>query len=158
MRNRRGSMTLETAMLIPVIVLLLVGMTQIAKFTYTYVELRKVVNSVASYLASQPGVDFCSATDSTVSNAKNFGLTGTTDNSLPVFINGLTTDMIEIVPESYDPQTGFTPLDCGGASGGVQPNFISVSIKGYTLQPRIPFLPIDAIPLQPQMKVPFGGV
>ncbi len=162
--HRRGSMILETVMLIPLIVLLLVGMTQIGKFTYTYVELRKVVNSVASYLATQQGVDFCNAADPTVAAAISFGLTGTTDNSQPVFVNGLTPDMIQIVPERYDTLTQTIGVcscaisGCDVAAGGGEPNFISVSINGYNLQPRIPFLPISPIPLRPQVKVRFGGV
>ncbi len=161
---RRGSMILETVMLIPIIVLLLVGMTQIAKFTYTYVELRKVANSVASYLATQQGVDFCNAADPTVAAAISFGLTGTTDNSQPVFVTGLTPDMILIIPERYDKVAQVSGVcscaitGCDVANGGGEPDYISVSINGYTLQPRIPFLPIDAIPLRPQVKVHFGGV
>ena len=163
-QGRRGSMILETVMLIPIIVLLLVGMTQIARFTYTYVELRKVANSVASYLATQQGVDFCNAADPTVAAAISFGLTGTTDNSQPVFVAGLTPDMIQIVPERYDKVTQVSGVcscaiaGCDVANGGGEPDYISVSISGYTLQPRIPFLPIDAIPLRPQVKVHFGGV
>jgi hypothetical protein len=29
--------------------------------------------------------------------------------------------------------------------------------NGYILQPRIPFLPINAIPLKPMVKVPYVG-
>ena len=162
--RRRGSVVLETAMMSPIVVLLLVGMTQVGKFTYTYVELRKVVNSVAAYLATQQGVDFCSATDPNVAAAISFGLTGTTDNSQPVFVTGLTPEMIQIVPERYDPLTQTSGVcscainGCDVAAGGGEPNIIVVSINGYTLQPRIPFLSIDAIPLRPQVKVHFGGV
>ena len=46
--SRRGSMILEAAMIIPILVLLLVGMVQIAKITYVYVALRKTVYSIAS--------------------------------------------------------------------------------------------------------------
>ena len=94
MRNRRGNTILETAMLIPVMVLLLVGMAQIAKITYLYVTLRKTVYSVASYLSAQEGVNFCDSGDPLIAAAINFGLTGTTDNSQPVFVGGLTAEMI----------------------------------------------------------------
>jgi hypothetical protein len=29
--------------------------------------------------------------------------------------------------------------------------------NGYQLQLRIPFLPLEPIPLKPQVKVPYGG-
>src|SRR5205823_1541663 len=99
MRNRRGNTILETAMLIPVMVLLLVGMAQIAKITYLYVTLRKTVYSVASYLSAQEGVNFCDSGDPLIAAAINFGLTGTTDNSQPVFVGGLTAEMISITPQ-----------------------------------------------------------
>lgn len=152
--TRKGSMILEVAMLIPVVVLLLVGMVQIAKFTYVYVALRKTVYSIATYLSTQQGTDFCNTTDGNITAAINFGLTGTTDNSQPVFITGLTSDMIVIAPEHFDSVSGTSTTACDIAS----PNFITVSISGYTLQPRIPLLPLDAIPLRPQVKVPYAGI
>lgn len=146
---RSGGVILETAMLIPVIVLLLVGMAQIAKFTYTYIELRKVVYSVATYLTTQPGVGSCNYTE-----AINFGMRGTQDESQPVFVSGLTADMIQIGLERIDALGAIYPVtECDGTP----PGYIVVSVNGYSLQPRIPFLSINAIPLRPQVKVPYGG-
>ena len=152
--SRRGSMLLEAAMMVPLLVLLLVGMVQIAKITYVYAALRKTVYSVASYLSTQQGTDFCNPTDQNIAQAISFGLTGTTDNSQPVFITGLTPEMVVIATQRYDSttQTFTTGCDVGA------PNYITVSINGYTIQPRIPLLPIDAIPLRPQVKVHYGGI
>ncbi len=162
--RRRGNVLLESAMLIPVIVLLLVGMGQIAKITYTYYNLRKAIYSVGSYLSAQQGTNFCDPTDANVQQAISFGLTGTTDNTQPTLITGLTPDMITVSPQVVDSVTGaIGPCDCSVtgcdlAAGGKAPGFILVSIpNGYMITPRIPFLPLLAIPLKPQVKVPYGG-
>jgi hypothetical protein len=163
MSKRRGNTILELAMLMPVILLLLVGMGQIAKITYTYYTLKKTVYSIATYLSAQQGVNFCDPADPTVAAAISFGITGTTDNSQPAFVTGLTASMIQVTPEAIDPNTG--TLSAYGSScvaappfDGTPPDQIVVSIpNGYMIQPRIPFLPIDAIPLKPEVKVPYGG-
>jgi len=163
--NRRGNVVLESAMLIPMIVLLIVGMAQIGKITYTYYTLRKTVYSIASYLSNQQGVNFCDPNDPAVAAAVAFGLTGTTDNSQPVFVGGLRPDMIQVTAQRYDPvaQTlGPCSCDvtgCDAAAGGGSPNYIVVSIpNGYQIQPRIPLVPsMDPILLKPVVKVPYGG-
>lgn len=162
-RSRRGNTIIETAMLMPIILLLLVGMGQIAKLTYTYYTLRKTVYAIASYLSVQQAVNFCNPSDPTITGAINFGLTGTTDASQPVFVTGLTAAMILVTAESIDPTSGVPTSyasQCTGSLGfsGTPPDQIVVSIpNGYILQPRIPFLPIDAIPLKPEVKVPYAG-
>ena len=160
---RRGNTILETAMLMPLILLLLVGMGQLAKITYTYYTLRKTVYSVATYLSVQQGVNFCDPADPTIVAAINFGLTGTTDASQPVFVNGLTSAMIQVTPEAIDPVAG-TPGPYGSGCvasppfDGIPPDQIVVSIpNGYFMQLRIPFLPLDPIPLKPEVKVPYAG-
>jgi len=164
MKQRRGNVVLESAMLIPVVVLLLVGMAQIAKITYIYFTLKKTVYSIGSYLSSQNGVNFCDPADPNVAAAISFGLTGTTDNSQPVFVNGLTADMIVVTPERVDPVAQTTGVcscsitGCDLAAGGTKPDYIVVSIpNGFMVQPRIPMLPIDPILLKPMVKVPYGG-
>jgi hypothetical protein len=162
MRGRRGNTIIETAMLMPVILLLLVGMAQIAKITYTYYTLRKTVYAIATYLSTQQAVNFCDPADPTVAAAINFGLTGTTDASQPVFVTGLTASMILVTPESLDPlsaaPTSYAAQCSGLGFAGAPPDQIVVSIpNGYIMQPRIPFLPVDAIPLKPEVKVPYAG-
>jgi hypothetical protein len=47
---------------------------------------------------------------------------------------------------------------CNGPAGAARPDFIVVRISGgYPVQPRIPFLNLDPIPLRPSASVPFGG-
>lgn len=162
-RSRRGSTVIETAILIPFIILLLVGMVNLARITYIYYTLRKTIYSIARYVGTQQGVNFCDATDPTVAAAINFGLTGTTDASQPVFVNGLLPSMIVITPEQIDP-TAFTlsACPCGApgcdpSQGGGAPDYIAVAIQGYAVPVRIPGIQIDPIPLTPQVQVPYGG-
>lgn len=163
LRSRRGNAMLEVGMLMPLILVLLVGMVNIAKITYTYYTLRKTVYSIASYLSAQQGVNFCDPADPTIAAAISFGLTGTTDNSQPVFVTGLTAAMIEVTPESIDPVTGMLSAYGSGcvaspAFDGAPPDQIVVSIPaGYMMTARIPFLPETTIPLKPEVKVPYGG-
>jgi hypothetical protein len=157
--KRRGNTILESAMLIPVIVLLMVGMVQIAKITYLYFTLKKTVYSVASYLSTQQGVNFCDSADPTIAAAINFGLTGSTDNSLPVFVGGLTPDMISVTPQRLD-GIDYSTFCAGSPSfSGARPDFITVSIpNGFLVQLRIPMLPqMDPIPLKPSVQVPYAG-
>jgi hypothetical protein len=161
--RRRGSSMLELALLMPIALLLLVGMAQLAKITYIYYTLKKTVYSIGAYLSTQQGVNFCDPADPTIAAAINFGLTGTTDNSQPVFVNGLTASMIQITPEAIDPVTGMISSYGSGcvatpAFDGTPPDQIVVSIpNGYMVTPRIPLLPANAIALKPMVKVPYGG-
>jgi len=162
--NRKGNVVLETAMLIPMIVLLLVGMAQLAKITYLYYTLQKTVYSIATYLSTQQGVNFCDpASDPVIAGAISFGLTGTTDNSQPVFVNGLRADMIQVTAEQTDSTGAIVPYGGGcvesPAFAGAPPDFIVVSIpNGFQVQLRIPLLPqLDPIPLKPQVTVPYAG-
>jgi hypothetical protein len=156
MRNhglRRGNMILEAAMLLPIIVLLLVGMAQIGKITYTYYTLRKTVYSVASYLSDRQGVNFCDSGDLTVLEAKNFAMTGTTDGSQPAFAQRFDS-LVQTLGACSCDVTG-----CDAAAGGTAPDYIVVSIpNGYQVQVRIPLIPqTDPILLKPVVKVHYGG-
>jgi hypothetical protein len=158
MSKRQGSALLEAAMLTPVIVLLLTGMVTLARITYTYYTLRKTVYSIARYAGTQQGVNFCDASDPTVTAAINFGMTGTTDASEPVFVTGLTADMFQITPEQVDGPCACGAPGCDPAQGGSAPDFIVVSMpNGYQAPVRIFGLNLDPVLLKPQVKLPYGG-
>ena len=162
-RLRRGNMIIEAAMWIPICTLLLVGMAQIGKITYTYCTLRKTVYSIAQYISSQQAANFCDSADTVIAAGISFGITGTTDNTGTPLITGLTADMIQVTPELFDVATqslvSWDTTGCDTAAGGTTPQFIVVSIpNGYLIQPRIPLLPVlNPIPLKPVAKVPYGG-
>jgi Flp pilus assembly protein TadG len=162
-RTGRGNTVLEAALFLPVLMMLLAGMYQIAQITYTYYTLRKAVYAVATYLSAEQGVNFCNnPSDPGISAAINFGITGSTDASQSAVVAGLTSDMIVITPESYDPVAQTTvPYDVSVCAAGdtIPPDYITVSVtNGLTVQPSIPFFStIQPFTLSPQVKVPYGG-
>lgn len=162
--RRRGNMALETALFLPFILLLIVGMVQLGKITYVYYTLQKTMYTLAMYLSTQQAVNFCDDGDALVTAAKNYALTGNTDDSGSSFLPALTPDMISVQAERVDPASGsLTSCDCSAtgcdlAAGGGAPDFIVVSIPdGYTVQLRIPYMMIDPILLRPEVRIPYGG-
>ena len=162
-RGRGGNVAIELAMWLPVLFLLISGIIQFGKITYTYYSLQKTVNTIASYLAVQNGVNFCpDAGDPTITAAIQFGLTGTTDGSGTTAITGLTPDMITVTAQCLDPVTltlgDCAVSGCGTPVGAQRPDFITVSMpNGYMVQPRIPYILVDPIPLKPKAVMAYGG-
>lgn len=162
-RGRGGNMTVELAMWLPVLFLLIGGIIQFGKITYIYYSLQKTVNTIASYLAVQNGVNFCpDAGDPAITAAIQFGLTGSTDGSGTPLIYGLTADMITVTTQCIDPVTltlgDCAASGCGTPVGAQRPDFVTVSIpNGYIIQPRIPYILVDPIPLKPKAVMAYGG-
>jgi hypothetical protein len=161
-RRRGGNMILETLLFLPIMFMLIVGMLRIAEITYLYYTLKKALYTMGMFLSTQQGVDFCSDSTGLIAQAKNFGLTNTTDGSADSFLPSLTIDQISITPECYDPNSQTVGLcdtsGCGTAASVVEPNFVVVTIPdGYGVNPRLPYILNDTIPLRPFVRVPFGG-
>jgi hypothetical protein len=163
-RGSSGSAVIETAMFLPILILLLMGTLEIGRITYTYFTLHKIMYSLARYLGTQQGTNFCDSSDPNIVAALSFALNGTTDNSGTPIISNLTADMISIRIEQVDQTSGAISEcpcavpGCDAANGGLPPNFLVVSIpNGYNVTPRIPLIPMNPIPLKPQVRVPYGG-
>ncbi|MCX6623964.1 MAG: pilus assembly protein [Acidobacteria bacterium] len=163
-RSRHGSTILETVMFLPVVVMLLWGMVELGRLAYTYYSLQKTLYAIARMLATQPGVNYCDAGDPAVLAAKNYAITGSADGSTNSFIAALTADMIQVQAEKVDPATGqlgdcaCSVTGCDAAAGGNGPDFLVVTIpSGYVMQPRIPFVRLDAIPLKPRVLLPVSA-
>ncbi len=60
LRSQNGAVMLETVMLTPVLLALLVGMIELGRVIYTYEALQKVMYLMARYVGTQQGVNFCS--------------------------------------------------------------------------------------------------
>jgi Flp pilus assembly protein TadG len=155
---------LETALFLPIVLLLLLGTVEIARITYTYYALQKTMYTLARYLGTQQGVNFCDDSNPAVIAAKNFAVTGTTDGSGAAVITNLTADMLSVRSERVNSAAGTldqcdcSTTGCDTTNGGLSPDFIVVSIpQGYPMTPHIPLLPMDPIPLKPEIRVPFGG-
>jgi hypothetical protein len=156
---------LETALFVPILFTLLVGMVQIGKITYVYYTLRKTLYTAGRFVAAQQGVNFCDEADAAILAAKNFALSGSSsDEATDTVIPTLTADMIAISVERYDAESGVpvacecSVAGCDAASGGGSPDFVVVTIpNGFEVNPRIPFLTVDPILLRPMVRVPYGG-
>ena len=98
-RQSSGSVTLETAIFLPVMMLLIVGMIQFGKITYTYYALRNTVYTAARYLSVQRNTNFCDPADPNIVAAVNFAVTGTTDGTGVPLITNLTPDMLQVSTE-----------------------------------------------------------
>ncbi len=164
-RTKRGNSLLETALFVPILVTLLVGMVQIGKVTYTYYTLRKTVYSLARYVSTQQGVNFCDPADATIAAAKTFALIGSAEGSgnEPV-IPTLTTDMLAVRAERADPNSGdISECDCSStgcdtSAGGQAPDYVVAYLPdGFEVQIRILFLNPEPVTLRPQVRVRYGG-
>jgi len=162
--SRKGNAIIETAIFLPFLLVLLMGMEQIGKLTYVYYTLRKAEYTVARYVGTQQGVNFCAGqSDPAIAAGINLALTGTTDGTAVSSIPNLTADMFVIQPQRLDSTGALTVCSCDvtgcdESAGGGAPDFITVSIpSGYPVQPIIPFMTLQSIPLLPTVKVPYGG-
>ena len=162
--GRRGSTILETAMYLPMLLILLVGMVEIARVTYTYYTLQKILYTLARYVGSQQAVNFCDGSDAVLTAAKNLALTGSTDGSGDPLIPNLTIDQIDVRIERYNRDTQELAVcdcsisGCDAGQGGTSPDYLVVTVPdGYQVRTVIPFMAIEEFPLRPHVRVPFGG-
>lgn len=160
--NRSGAIVFEAAMWIPIMVLLLMGTVELARVTYTYYSLHKMLYGIARLVGSGLGTNFCSD-QSNVQDTINFALNGGNLEGQPI-IAALTATQIDVRVERYDPASGeLTQCECSAtgcdtAAGGRPPDYVVVSIpNGYPMRLAIPGLNLDPIPLRPQVRVPYGG-
>jgi len=164
MKRAAGSTTIETVLFLPLLLLLLMGMVEIGRLTYTYYTLYKMLNTLAHYVGAQQGVNFCDEQDATLTAAKNLVFTGSEDGSGEPLLKDLTPDRVLIRIERYNADTG--ELDecpcavpgCDVANGGLAPDYLVVTVPdGYPVTLRIPYLTLSPIPLKPQVRLPYGG-
>jgi len=160
-RNARGGALLEAALFVPILVALLIGTLQLARITYTYYTLEKLMYGVARSAGTQQGIDFCNGQDPIVQAAIANALLDATGN--PV-VPGLTADMFQIQIERYDPVAqALSACDCSAtgcdtSQGGLPPDFIVVSLtNGYSVQPVFWGFTPPPLALRPSVMVPYGG-
>ncbi len=150
-------------MWIPILLILLVGMVELARVSYTYYTLNKILYSMARYLGTRQGLNFCDTSSEAIETAKNYVLRGSPDATEGI-LPGLTSDMVEIRIERRNPESDELELcecsdaGCDTSVGGLTPDYMVISIPdGYPIRLNIPTLQLDPIPLRPRVRVPFGG-
>ncbi|HYZ86546.1 MAG TPA: TadE/TadG family type IV pilus assembly protein [Bryobacteraceae bacterium] len=160
--RQTGQALLETAMLVPVLILLLVGLFELGRITFTYFTLHKALYAAGRFLGTQPGVNFCDTEDELLTSARNFALSGGTTSESN--IANLAPSDIQFRIERYNPDSQQVSEcecsleGCDIASGGRGPDFIVVSIpNGYAVRTAIPFLSSNEILFRPRVRVPVGS-
>ena len=164
--KRRGAVLMETVLWVPILVLLLMGTVEFTRVAYTYYTLEKILYNLARYAGTQQGINFCDPNDANVLAAKQMAITGNPDGSGESILPNLSADLINIRLERFAPATTnliecaceASANGCDTTQGAPPPDYIVVSIPdGYNINLRIPGIPGDAIPLRPQVRMPFGG-
>ncbi len=161
----RGQAAVETALLLPVLLLLLFSAYQLGRAFYIYHTLHKAVRGGMQYLLRQPTVNFCDLNDPVLLDAKNFIVYGNLQGSGSAVVTGLTPDMIQILPERGDPLAG-TVADCpctgdgncDPANGGRRPDFVTVTFgPGFPLDLTFPLVSFGTINLRVSVRQPYMG-
>lgn len=160
MKRRRGSAMIETALYIPILVLLLFGMVELARVSYTYYTLQKILYTLARDVSTRQDIDFCGA-ELSFDAAKNFALRGGVEQGAEAIVPNLTADQIAVAFERRDAisgDLGSYTAECGATSAGPLPDYVVVSIPdGYPIRLTFPGLLLDPIPLRVRIRLPFGG-
>ena len=157
-RGRGGNVVLETAMWLPILFLLIVGVIQFGKLEYLDYVLSKIVYNAARNIATGQNLNFCDpadpATVAAVTAAINDPATG------EPLIPNLTADMLVVSTQCVDSTGVIGTCDvsgCQGLTGAQRPDFVTVAITGgYNYPIRIPYINLDPILLKPSASAPFG--
>lgn len=160
-RARNGTSLIESAMWIPILVSLLFGMVELARVSYTYYTLHKILYNVGKTLGKTP-LNFC-VDEESITAIKEFALSGSLETGTRILPN-LEADQIQVRLERSLADTGeivecnCSSTGCDISQGGLQPEYIVISLSdGYPVQLTFPGLSLDPIPLRPQVRVPAGG-
>ena len=137
--QERGQSLLEFAMVLPVLLLLAIGTIEFGRAYYHYNTLSKAVRQAARYMSIH---EYSSAERTNASRMAIYGnIAGSGSPCLP----GLTTGNIVITPRN------------GGTSSTTPPEWVKVSVTGYTFQSMFPrIVPISA-PLTPGVEMRYVG-
>lgn len=156
---------MEAMLLLPILFMLLFGMIDFARITWTYFTLQKILYTVGRYAASQPAVNFCDDADPILTDAKNLALRGVGDAAGELQLANLTADLIQVRLERIQADTAAlgdctcSAEGCDNAQGGRGPDFVVVSVTdGYSVRTNIPFVPSESFNLRPVVRVAYGAL
>ncbi len=162
--SRKGTSLIEGALFIPLVILMLLGMMEFGRITYTYYQLQKMMYGFARIAGTQQNINLCDANNDVLAQAIAVARTGTGDVTAESVILGLQASDFRVRLERYNPETdSLAECDCSSngcdtSQGGSSPNYIVVDLaNGYPVTLRIPFIQQDPILLRPTVRLPFGG-
>lgn len=163
--RQRGNTLMESILFIPILLMLLFGMVELARITWTYFTLQKILYTVGRYAATQPAVNFCDDADPILTDAKNLATRGVGDAAGELQLASLTPDLIQVRLERIQTDSGAlgdcecSATGCDNAQGGRGPDFVVVSVaEGYSIRTNIPFVPSESFLLRPVVRVPYGAL
>lgn len=170
---QRGQAAIEIIFVVPLLMLFMFGAFQLARVFYLYHTVQKALRGGIGVLARASSVNYCDAGDPTIAYATSLMVNGNLDaGQLPgqgdTTVQGLTTDMINIIPERATSGSP-APCTCGGdvdscdiTNGGRAPDFVVVNdlgggILGYPVNVLFPYvntgLGIVYLPVSVRMAV-----
>ena len=150
--------------------LLLFGAVEIARVFYVYHSLQKAVRGGAAMLVRSSNVDYCSSsTDLTLQDARNFIVYGNLQGQGQPVVQGLTPDLIQILPERIE--SGSTSVvacacnddpndaaNCNTTVGARPPDFVVINFgSGYPLQIPFAFVSLSSVNLRVSVRMPVTG-
>ena len=165
--SARGQAAVELALLIPILMLLMFGVFQIARVFYTYHTLQKALRGGAGFIAHLSGVNYCDDQNESFLDARNYIVYGNLEGSGVPVVNGLTPEMIQILPERADAETATVDQcpcsdeasSCDITSGGRVPDYVVVNLgaAGFPVEVPFPFITLGAIPLHVSVRMAVLG-
>ena len=156
----------ELVLQIPLILALMFGGLEIARVFYVYHTLQKALRGGAGLLARSANVDYCDSNDVTLMDVRNFIVYGNLQGQGIPVVQGLTPDLIQILPERN--LAGSPPVtacictqdaqSCDVSLGGRAPDFVVVNLgNGYPLLLSLPYVSLGAISLKVSVRMPVTG-
>lgn len=162
--GRRGSTLLEAALFVPFLLMLLLGLIEFGRITYTFYALQKAMYNFARFAATQQAINFCDNGDVSLVRARSVAITGSSGGEGDPLILGLEAANLRIRIERYDSSSdSLVECDCSSngcdtSQGGGAPGWVAVDLEnGYPFQLRLLGLTPDPILLRPSVRIPFGG-
>jgi hypothetical protein len=167
LRRQRGQALVEVAFQIPLMLLLLFGGVEIGRIFYTYHALQKALRGGAGLAARAVSVNYCDTSDVTLLDIRNFVVYGNLQGEGTPIVPGLTTDMIQILPERSIPEsTGVSEClcsqdadGCDTAATGRVPDFVVLNFgpDGFPLSVPFPFATLGSVNLRVSVRMPVTG-
>ena len=165
--SQRGQAIIEVALQVPLMMALLFGAVEIGRIFYTYHALNKALRGGAGLAARAVNVNYCDNTDVTLVDVRNFVVYGNLQGEGSPIVPGLTTDMVQILPERSIPDsTGISECvctedsnSCDVTTSGRSPDFVVLNFgpDGFPLRIPFPFSTISSVNLRVSVRMPVTG-
>lgn len=164
--RERGQVAVEFALLLPVMILLLFGIFQVARLFYVYHTLQKALRGGAGFIARLSDVNYCNDQDPFFGDARNFVVFGNLQGAGEPVVQGLTPEMVQIIPERADTDAALVTqclctdeaTGCDITGSGQAPDFVVVNLgAGFPVDVRFPFVTLGTIPLRVSVRMPVTG-